>query len=191
MLATIRDDTWNVHNMQHLIPNSKDGIIQTSPMVAINRLKYPPTWLKVATTLEKPPTPPTWLLMDWRLSSVRTPATIIMTWPIDAYQSFGERIILSCCIDSPGVVSILIWVGGRGMSQGPGCLCGARWWLTCEALVQLDIFKTVPRFCKQKLFGPWNGLDLFGEQFLDLLVACGRGPADGQYNTRVGNDNPG
>ena len=35
----------------------KDGIIQTSPMVAINRLMDPPTWLKVAITLEKPPTP--------------------------------------------------------------------------------------------------------------------------------------
>ena len=35
----------------------KDGIIQTSPVVAIHRsLKDPPTWLKVATTLEKPPT---------------------------------------------------------------------------------------------------------------------------------------
>ena len=36
MLATIRDDTWNVRNMQHIIPNSKrNGIIQTSPVVAI------------------------------------------------------------------------------------------------------------------------------------------------------------
>ena len=33
----------------------KDGIIQTSPVVAINRLRDPPTRLKVATTLEKPP----------------------------------------------------------------------------------------------------------------------------------------
>ena len=58
MLATIRDDTWNVLNMQHLLPNwKKDGIIQTSPVVAINRLKNLSTWLKVATTLEKPPTP--------------------------------------------------------------------------------------------------------------------------------------
>ena len=32
----------------------KDGIIQTSQAVAMNRLKDPPTWLKVATTLEKP-----------------------------------------------------------------------------------------------------------------------------------------
>ena len=54
MLATIRDDTWNVLNMQHIIPNSKDGIIQTSPVVAINKLKDPPTWLKVATSLENP-----------------------------------------------------------------------------------------------------------------------------------------
>ena len=47
---------------QHAAHNPKfpkDGIIQTSPVVAKNRLKDPPTWLKVATTLEKPPTTPT------------------------------------------------------------------------------------------------------------------------------------
>ena len=55
MLATICDDTWNMLNMQIIILNSKkDGIIQASPMVAINRLKDLPTWLKVATTLENP-----------------------------------------------------------------------------------------------------------------------------------------
>ena len=31
MLATIRDDTWNVLNIQHTTPNSKDGIIHTHP----------------------------------------------------------------------------------------------------------------------------------------------------------------
>ena len=35
----------------------KDGIIQRLLVVAIKRLKDPPTWLKVATTLEKSPTP--------------------------------------------------------------------------------------------------------------------------------------
>ena len=57
MLATIRDK-WNVLNMHHITPNSKkNGIIQISPVVAIKRLKDPPTWLMVATTLEKTPTP--------------------------------------------------------------------------------------------------------------------------------------
>ena len=37
----------------------KDEIIQTSPVVAIKRLKDPSTWLKVATTIEKPHPPPT------------------------------------------------------------------------------------------------------------------------------------
>ena len=50
MLDTIRDDTWNALIIQHIIPNS-------SPVVAITRLKDPPTWLKMTTTLEKPPTP--------------------------------------------------------------------------------------------------------------------------------------
>ena len=57
MLATIRDDIWKVLNMQHIIPNSKRWIIPSSPVVAIHKSKEPPTWLNVATTLEKPPTP--------------------------------------------------------------------------------------------------------------------------------------
>ena len=35
----------------------KYGIIQTTPVVAINRWNNPPTWLKVATASEEPPTP--------------------------------------------------------------------------------------------------------------------------------------
>ena len=66
MLATIRDDTWNMLNMQHIIPNSKKWNYSNIPVVAKNRLKDPPTWLKVATTLEKPPTPThiTWTSVD-------------------------------------------------------------------------------------------------------------------------------
>ena len=57
MLAIIRDDTWNVLNMQHIILQIlKDGVIQPSTVVAINRIKDPPTRLKVATAFEKPPT---------------------------------------------------------------------------------------------------------------------------------------
>ena len=48
MLATIRDDTWNVFNIQHITPNWKRW--------ATERLKDLPTWLNVATTLEKLPT---------------------------------------------------------------------------------------------------------------------------------------
>ena len=57
MLATIHDDTQNVHNMQHIIPNLKLFGYSDIPVVAMNRLKNPPTWLKMVTTLEKPPTP--------------------------------------------------------------------------------------------------------------------------------------
>ena len=60
MLATIRDDTWNVLNMQHKIPYSKRWDYSDIPGGGHNRLKDPPTWLKVATTLEKPPTPTHW-----------------------------------------------------------------------------------------------------------------------------------
>ena len=52
MFATIRDDTWNALNMPHIIPNLKRWDYSD-----INRIKDPPTWLKVATILEKPPTP--------------------------------------------------------------------------------------------------------------------------------------
>ena len=51
---------WGVLKVQCQI--RKDWIIQTSPVVAINRLKDPPTWLKVATALEKPPPPPTHII---------------------------------------------------------------------------------------------------------------------------------
>ena len=52
MLATIRDDTWNELNMQHITPNSKRWDYSDIPVAAINRLIDPPTWLKVATTQE-------------------------------------------------------------------------------------------------------------------------------------------
>ena len=57
MLATIRDDTWNVLNMQHITPNSERWDYSDTPGGGHKRLKNPPTRLKVATTLEKPPTP--------------------------------------------------------------------------------------------------------------------------------------
>ena len=58
MLAKIRDDSWNVLNIQHITPNSKRWDYSDTPVVAIKRLKDPPTWMKVATTLEKSqPTP--------------------------------------------------------------------------------------------------------------------------------------
>ena len=59
MLATIHDDAWNVLNMQHITSNSKQWDYSDIPGGSHNRLKDPPTWLKVATTLEKPQTPPT------------------------------------------------------------------------------------------------------------------------------------
>ena len=42
MLATIRDDTWNVLNMRHTTQIRKDGIIQTSLVVALKMIKDPP-----------------------------------------------------------------------------------------------------------------------------------------------------
>ena len=52
MLATIRDDTLNVLNMQHITQIRKDVILQISPVVAIKIWKDPSTCLKVATTLD-------------------------------------------------------------------------------------------------------------------------------------------
>ena len=66
MLALIHDDTGNVLSIQHITPKIwKDGIIQTPPVVAIKRLKDPLTWLKKATTLEKPPIPTQGMCSGW------------------------------------------------------------------------------------------------------------------------------
>ena len=53
MLATIRDDTWNMLNMQHITPNSKRWDYSDIPGGCHKKI----TWLNVATTLEKSPTP--------------------------------------------------------------------------------------------------------------------------------------
>ena len=52
MLATIRDDTRNVLYMQHITPNFKRWDYSYIPVAVINRLKDPPTWLKVTTIQE-------------------------------------------------------------------------------------------------------------------------------------------
>ena len=58
MLATIRDDIWNLLNMQHITQNSKRWDNSDIHGGGHKRLKDPPTWLKVATTLKKPQPPP-------------------------------------------------------------------------------------------------------------------------------------
>ena len=57
MLATIRDDTWNVLTMPHITPNSKRWDYSDIPGGGHKWLKDQPTWLNVATTLEKAPNP--------------------------------------------------------------------------------------------------------------------------------------
>ena len=55
MLARIRDDTWNVLNIQHMTPNSKRWAYSDAHGGGHKRWKDPPTWLTVTTTLEKAP----------------------------------------------------------------------------------------------------------------------------------------
>ena len=70
MLATIRDDTWNLLNMQHITPNPKKmGLFRQPHSSGHEKIKDPPTWLKVATTLEKPQPPPTYSVMTKLLLS--------------------------------------------------------------------------------------------------------------------------
>ena len=57
MLGTIRDDTWNVLNMQDITPNSKRWDYSDILGGGHKKIKDPPTWLKVTTTLKKLPTP--------------------------------------------------------------------------------------------------------------------------------------
>ena len=52
MLATIRDDTWNVFDMQRITSNLKKKWDHAdSPGGDHKKIKGPPTWLKVAITL--------------------------------------------------------------------------------------------------------------------------------------------
>ena len=80
------------------IPNSKDGIIQTSQVVAKNRLKDPPTWLKVATTLERPPTPTHFHIMRYDIC-VYMPWNILLyiTQPQSCQPVFPSFIISQYC----------------------------------------------------------------------------------------------
>ena len=39
MLALIGDNTWNMLNMQHIKPHKKYGIIQTFPVVVLEKIK--------------------------------------------------------------------------------------------------------------------------------------------------------
>ena len=52
MLATIHDDTWNVLNMPHVIPNSKWWDYSDIPGGGHKKSKALPTWSMVATTLQ-------------------------------------------------------------------------------------------------------------------------------------------
>ena len=67
MLATIHDDTWNVRNMQHITPNSKRWDYSDIPGGSHKLSKDPLAWLKVATTLEKPPAPAHPLAIYWNM----------------------------------------------------------------------------------------------------------------------------
>ena len=49
------DDTWNMLNMQYLTPYLKRWDYSDIPGGGTKRLKDPPTWLKVTTTLKKDP----------------------------------------------------------------------------------------------------------------------------------------
>ena len=58
MLGTIRDGTGYVLNMQYITPNSKIRDYSDIPLGGHKKKsKDLPTWPKVVTTLEKPPTP--------------------------------------------------------------------------------------------------------------------------------------
>ena len=47
MLVTIRDDIWNVPNMQYITPNSKIWDYKDTPVGSTLKIKGPPTWLSV------------------------------------------------------------------------------------------------------------------------------------------------
>ena len=57
MSAPIHDDTRNMLNMQHITQIQKDGIIQTSPVAAIKRLKWHAHIVEGGHHLRKAPNP--------------------------------------------------------------------------------------------------------------------------------------
>ena len=58
MLATIRDDTWKVLNIQHITPNLKWWDYSDTPAGGHKNIKEPPYMVEEATTLKKPEPPP-------------------------------------------------------------------------------------------------------------------------------------
>ena len=57
MLATIRDDTWNVLNMQYIIPNSKRWDYSDTPGDSHIKIKGPAHMVEGGHHLRKPPNP--------------------------------------------------------------------------------------------------------------------------------------
>ena len=57
MLATIRDDTWNVLNMQHIIPNSKRWDDSDIPGGGHKKIKGPAHMVEGGPHLKKKPNP--------------------------------------------------------------------------------------------------------------------------------------
>ena len=61
MLATIRDDTWNVLNMQHITPNSKRWDYSDIPVGGYEKIKGPAHMVEGDYYLRKAPqAPPTY-----------------------------------------------------------------------------------------------------------------------------------
>ena len=57
MLATIRDDTWNVFNMQHITPNSKRCDYSDIPGACHKKIKGPAYMVVGGHHLRKAPNP--------------------------------------------------------------------------------------------------------------------------------------
>ena len=88
-----------VQHAAHNAKNQKDGIIQTSLVVVINISKDLRTWLKVATTLEKPSTH-THFHIQRLMGCSKTPCTYewyvstAFTWELGMYGEFCYFLIL-------------------------------------------------------------------------------------------------
>ena len=57
MLATIRDDTWNVLNIQHITPSSKRLDYSDTPGVGHNKIKEPAYMVEGGHPPRKAPSP--------------------------------------------------------------------------------------------------------------------------------------
>ena len=158
---------------QHAAHNpkfEKDEIIQTPSVVAIKRLKDPLTWLKVATSSEKPPNPHPLnsmkpvlrMMMNESSGAAMTPSLIArFVGPIWG-PSGADRTQVGPML-APWI--LLSGISYQGMDRHTShvdysCLCGYRWFLSKK-----PYNSGIWWFIVVSLYKRWTNIRMAGEIF--------------------------